>query len=208
MSPKSIRTLTRKQRQLQNELHALAETIGMDYWNIQDREREARTPLLEVMKREMIRGAILSEYTVIDDTLGSKLCEYFFPHQSMIRLWKTKRFLRFNYYILERLSLVHKLAFVKDVYRVPKQIAATIEAINALRNSMAHAFFPENLRAYRGKGRPAPRKPIPVLYKGQDIFTRPGVQRFVDDCYDVHQFLFKIKRRKNQPNIAQLPKVI
>ncbi len=62
--------------------------------------------------------------------------------------------------------LVHKLAFLKDVYNVPKNIASTIEEINALRNAMAHAFFPENLRAYQMKGRPAPRKPITVSYKG------------------------------------------
>jgi len=87
---------------------------------------------------------------------------------------------------------------LKDVYRVPKNIASTIEEINSLRNAMAHAFFPENLRAYQMKGRPAPRKPILVRYKGEDIFTVAGAQRFVDDCSDVVDFLLrKLKRRRH-----------
>jgi hypothetical protein len=192
--------LTKKQRELRKELDAIAETIGVDYWNILDREAAARTPVLEVIKRKLIRGEIVGQYTLVDDLVATKICEYFFPGRGMISLWKTKRFRRFNYYILERLYLVQKLAFLKDVYRVPKNIAATIEEINTLRNAMAHAFFPENLRAYQMKGRPAPRKPISVRYKGEDAFTRVGIQKFDDDCSNVVDFLLrKIKRRKKQP---------
>jgi hypothetical protein len=191
--------LTKKQRELREDLDNIARTIGVDYWNILDREPEARTPVLEVTKREMIRGEIVSQYTLIDDLLASKLCEYFFPGQKLIQLWKTKRFQRFNYYILERLYLVQKLVFVKDVYRVPKNIVSTIEEINALRNAMAHTFLPENLRVYQMKGRPAPRKPITVWYKGQDVFTASGMQKFKDDCVNVCEFLvLTIKRRKKQ----------
>ena|ERR1022692_2986626 len=49
----------------------------------------------------------------------------------------------FNYFILEKMSLMEKLAFVKDVYTVSRAIAADIESINAIRNALAHAFFPE-----------------------------------------------------------------
>ena len=48
-------SLTKKQRALQKELATIAEIVGVDYWNILDREREARTPTLEVMKRELVR---------------------------------------------------------------------------------------------------------------------------------------------------------
>jgi len=158
------------------------------------------------MKREMIRGEIVSQYTLIDDLLATKLCEYFFPGKKLISLWKTKRFRRFNYYILERLYLIHKLAFLKEVYHVPKNTASTIEEINALRNAVAHAFFPENLRAYQIKGRPAPRRPITVSYKGLDIFTVAGMQRFKDDCVNVYEFLvLTIKRRKNPAKVIRPP---
>lgn len=201
------KALTRKQRKLTKELEAIAETIGVDYWNILNREPEGRTPILEVIKRELIRGEIVNQYTFIDEMLALKLCNYFFPGGKMIKLWKTKRFQRFNYYILERLYLVNKLAFLKDVYHVPKRIAGTIEEVNALRNAMAHAFFPENLRAYQMKGRSAPRKPIVVRYKGLDVFTHTGVEKFVADCSEVTQFLIlTIKRRKKQAGPpAQIP---
>ena len=196
--------LTRKQRQLQKELDAIFETLGLDYWDIVDREKEARTPVLEVIKREIVRGEIVSEYTVIDDLLATKLCNYFFPGQNLIRRWKTKRFLRFNFYILERLYLTQKLALIKDVYTVPKNISSTIEEINSLRNSMAHAFFPENLRSYQMKGRPAPRKPITVRYKGEDVFTAVGIEKFKADCVEIIDFLiWKMKRRRKLGKIVR-----
>jgi hypothetical protein len=190
-------SLTAKQRRLMKELDEISGIVRVDYWNIRKRERESRTPVLEVMKRELIRGEIIGQYTLIDDLLSTELCRYFLPGKNLIAQWKTKRFRRFNYYIIERLYLTQKLAFLKDVYRVPKDIASTIEEINALRNAMAHAFFPENLRAYQMKGRPAPRKPIAARYKGEDIFTAKGVRRFVDDSGKVVDFLLrKLKRRK------------
>jgi hypothetical protein len=101
---------------------------------------------------------------------------------------------------------MQKLVFLKDVYRVPKNVASAIEEINSLRNAMAHAFFPENLRAYQMKGRPAPRKPITVRYKGEDAFTQAGIQKFTDDCSNVVNFLvWNIKRRKKQPPPQRQP---
>lgn len=201
--------LTKRQRQLKTELKAIAETVGVDYWNILDREPAARTPVLEVMKRELIRGEIVGQYTLIDDLLATKMCAYFFPKQKMTRLWKTRRFRRFNYYVLERLYLVHKLAFVKDVYQIPKKISGNIEELNALRNAMAHAFFPENLRAYQMKGRIAPRKPIPVRYKGLDAFTHAGIEKFVEDSQEIIDYLlFKMKRRRKERAVPANPPVI
>jgi hypothetical protein len=192
-------SLTKKQRALRKELDAIAEIVKLDYWNILDWEREARTPVLEVMKREMVRGEVVGQYTLIDDLLSTELCRYFLPGKDMVRQSRTKRFRRFNYYVLERLFLTQKLAFLKDVYSVPKSVASTVEEINALRNAMAHAFFPENLRAYRMKGRAGPRKPITVLYKGVDVFTAARVQKFADDCGDVFDFLlWRMKRRKTK----------
>jgi hypothetical protein len=50
-----------------------------------------------------------------------------------------------------------KLRFVKSLSKVPKAVASDIERLNALRNGLAHAFFPENLKKskpeWNGKGR-------------------------------------------------------
>jgi hypothetical protein len=188
--------LTQRQRKLIRELEEIASVVRIDYWNIRDREKEARTPVLEVTKRELIRGEVIGQYTLIDDLLSTEVCLYFLPGKDLIKQWKTKKFRRFNYYVIERLYMTQKLAFLKDVYDVPRDIASRIEEINALRNAMAHAFFPENLRVYQMKGRPGPRKPVTVRYRGQDLFSVEGVTAFVADCSTVTDFLFrKLKRR-------------
>jgi hypothetical protein len=110
--------LTATQRKLKKELEEIAEIVKVDYWNIYKWERVARTPVLEVMKRELIRGEVVGQYTLIDDLLSTEVCRYFLPGKNLTAQWKTKRFKRFNYYVIERLYLTQKLAFLKDVYRV------------------------------------------------------------------------------------------
>jgi hypothetical protein len=128
------------------DLDKIMYAAGIDYWNILDRDPEYdrhRTVVLQAITREIVRGEIVSQYTLIDEQLGSKICRYMFDNKQFIRLWKTKKFERFNYFIVEKMSLMEKLAFVKDVYAVPRAIAADIENINAIRNALAHAFFPD-----------------------------------------------------------------
>lgn len=191
------RSLTKKQRLLVKEIRAISETLKLDMESIYQLESVHRTTKLEVLKRQIVRGEVVTQFTLIDEWLATRLCEYFFPKGDWIRLWKSKKFERFNYYVLEHLYTMHKLAFLKDVYHVPKDIAGSIEAINALRNAMAHAFFPENLRAYRMKRRHAQQSTTLARYKGEDIFTLAGVEKFKSDCADVTCFLrSKIKRRR------------
>jgi hypothetical protein len=63
---------------------------------------------------------------------------------SGIQLWKTKRFQLFNHHVIEELSLMAKFSFAKSIAKMPKGVAADIDRLNALRNGLAHAFFPEN----------------------------------------------------------------
>jgi len=42
--------------ELRSQVAEIAEIVRVDYWNILERERESRTPVLEVMKRELVRG--------------------------------------------------------------------------------------------------------------------------------------------------------
>ena len=100
--------------------------------------------------------------------------------------------------------MLEKLAFVKDVYIIPKGIAADVEAINAVHNALAHAFFPENLRAYRTKST-SYRKWTGPHYKGIDIFTLRGIERFLEDSHRVSTSLVmavRRKRRGKQPSVA------
>ena len=172
--------LTPKQRRLIKELDDIYSLLVMDYWNIEKYSKEDRTALLELQKSKAIRGAVVMQYTFIDDMLNCEICKYFFgSNKSPIQLWKTKKFQNFNHYILENLYLLQKLELVKAFARVPKSIVADIEKLNALRNAIAHAFFPENLRRY---------KPV---YKGKDIFTLEGIELYTEDMQRVNDYFHK-----------------
>jgi hypothetical protein len=190
--------LTKKQEELIEELNIISSRLSLDYWNIKAQERDARTPILESLRRELIRGQVVSQYTLLDEHLGTKICHYLFPGKKFQRLWKTRRFERFNYFVLERMPLIQKFALVKDVYKVPKSIAETVQSVNSLRNALAHAFFPENLKDYRSKAHRSARKPVQATYKGVDIFTAAGLDRFLDDTFVLFDFfVWKIRRKKD-----------
>lgn len=173
-------TLTRLQKGLLAEVTEIAELSRVDYENILDYDAEERTVRLQMMKNQIVRSQIIWDYTYVDELLGAAICHYFFgKKRGFIKLWKTKKFETFNHYILEVLSLTEKLRLVKAIHKVPKSVAADIEALNALRNGLAHAFFPENLRS---------SKPI---YKGKDIFSREGLERFIEDMGKVSSFFLR-----------------
>jgi hypothetical protein len=154
--------------------------LGLDHNAIDQYEPEARLPHLQRIRNHVIRGEVILHYTLVDENLNNRLCRYFFGKRSFIKLWRTKRFRNFNYYILERLSLLEKLTFVRAIRVIPKPVLGNIERLNALRNGIAHAFFPENLRS---------AKPV---YKGKSIFTVEGLEVFVDDMREIHNTLWQV----------------
>jgi hypothetical protein len=170
INSKSTDRLTRHQRRLVAEIEEIASMLKLDYADIKSYERAARTPLLEMIRRRLILSEVISSYTLTDEYLNIRLCHYFFGRKkSFIKLWKTKRFTLFNHHVLEELPLIAKLRFVKSISKVPRTVAADIERLNALRNGLAHAFFPENLRRSKPE------------WKGKKIFTLDGLQTFMED---------------------------
>lgn len=173
--------LTPKQKEMVKELDGIYRLIHMDYWNIEEYPKEMRSGVLELQKRQAIVGEIVMEYTLVDEGLNDGICKYFFgSRESSIKLWRTKKFQNFNYYILEVLSLREKVRLVQSFDEIPANIAEYIDKLNALRNAVAHAFFPENLRGYR-KWRKA-------IYRGKDIFTLEGIELFREDMGIVNDF--------------------
>jgi hypothetical protein len=169
--------LTRKQKFLVAELDEISSLFSLDYQNILEYDRDARTPYLEGARDTIIRGQIIIWYTLIDEYLNTQLSHYFFgKKRDFIKLWKTKRFRNFNYYVLEELHLMQKLRFVKALKHIPKSIVSDIERLNALRNGIAHAFFPENLK----KSKP--------IYKGKDIFSVDGIKQLQHDMEQMWAF--------------------
>jgi hypothetical protein len=175
---------TKKQQCLLDEVKDLAKLCVLDYENILDYPPEDRTTQLELMVRRLVVGKVVWEYTYVDELLGSVICQFFFgTKKNFPALWKTEKFRTFNHYILEILSLTEKLRLVKNIQQIPKPIAANIETLNALRNGLAHAYFPENLRSY---------KPI---YKGLNIYSREGLERFIDDMRKTTRYFWVVNFR-------------
>jgi hypothetical protein len=171
---------TRKQRTLVNEIDQIFSLLEMDYFRILAYPARSRTVRLELAKRHAIRGEVITQHTLIDEHLSSVLCDYFFGRQkNYIKLWKTKKFRRFNYYIVQELSLLKKLVFVREIIDVPGPIANDIERINSLRNALAHALFPENLKKPR------------LEYKTKPIFSYDGIKLALDDCSAIHKYFDK-----------------
>jgi len=178
---KPAERLTPRQRRLASELEEIASLVKLDYWDIKSYDSRARTPLLEMMRRKLIISEVITSYTLTDEHLNVRVCHYFFGRKnSFIKLWKTKRFKLFNYHVLEELPLMAKLRFVKSIAKVPKTVAVDIERLNALRNGLAHAFFPENLK----KSKPE--------WKGKKIFTTEGLRAFLDDMAKLDAYFLHI----------------
>jgi len=169
--------LTKKQRELVDELDQLFEWCALDYRNIEEYEPESRTTYLTIIKNQIIRSHMIMDYTVVDEFLNWEICLYQFGRKSKFKqLWRTKKFQRFNHYVIEGLSLLQKLRYVKSFVKIPKKVVADIERLNSLRNGLAHSFFPENLRT---------SKPI---WKGKNIFSLDGVKSFSVDVQKIKDF--------------------
>lgn len=171
------RDLTKKQRELVAELDQLLKLCGLDYHNIEEYEPEFRTTYLTLIKNQIIRSHVIMDYILVDEFLNWEICLYQFGKKSKFKqLWRTKKFQRFNHYVIEGLSLLQKLRYVKSFVKIPKTIVTDIERLNSLRNGLAHSFFPENLRT---------SKPI---WKGKNIFSLDGINSFSVDMQKIKDF--------------------
>lgn len=174
--------LTRYQRRLVNELEEIYDLVSLDYYDIKAYEPEQRTTRLELMRRAVGRAEVVTAYTLVDEYLSCELCVYFFgTERGFPALWKTKKFRLFNYHFIEEMNLLPKLRYVKALRKIPREIAADIERLNALRNGVAHAFFPENL------------KKSPPKWKDLDIFSLNGLRAFKQDMTKVFDFFIRIR---------------
>ena len=170
--------LTQKQNRLVQELKDIYAHFNLDYYNIHSYERDERIPYLNAARDKVVRGQVIIWYTVVDDLLTNVICRYYFgKRRSFPELWRTKKFQNFNYYVIEELHLMQKLRHVKVIRKIPKSIAADIERLNSLRNALAHALFPENLR----KSSPQ--------WKGENIFSLKGLKLLQQDFYKIINFL-------------------
>jgi hypothetical protein len=178
--------LTSKQRRLQAEIEDISSFVHMDHYNILEYPEESRTTHLELMRRQLILGEIVTKYTFIDEMLSVLICHYFFPGPRegyFPKLWKTTKFQIFAHHILDDTYLLNKLKLVHTIDPIPSSVRNAIERINAVRNALAHSFFPENRRQYR--------QSKAVMYRDSDIHTKQGLEKFVADFQEANAYLWK-----------------
>jgi hypothetical protein len=176
--------LTKHQKPLVQELREIYDLLSLDFYDIKAYPKEQRTTRLELMRRAAVRQEVVTTYTHIDEYLASELCVHFFgTERKFPALWKTKKFQLFNCHFLEEMSLLPKFRYVKALRKIPKAIASDIERLNALRNGIAHAFFP-NLKKSR------------AVWRDKSIFSLEGLKAFHADMLTVKRFFERIRRSR------------
>jgi hypothetical protein len=120
---------------------------------------------------------------MLDEVLADYLCRYYFkkPGNPRYIFWKRKKFRLFVHFMLDEMYLLKKMQMVHVIRPLPKQVRVTIEKVNAVRNAMAHSFFPENRKEHMKVGK--------VLYAGKDIRTPDGLRKFKEDCHEAYDYL-------------------
>ena len=156
--------LTKAQARLVREIGEIENELRLDRRALAERQApdDDLTTLLVLLRKRLVSAEIVHEYTFLDELLAMIAADYFFRTPGGKNVWRTKRFRRFDYFILERLSVLEKMALVNDIRALPRGVRAYVGAVNDLRNAVAHAFFPESLKGDR------------TSYKGRDIFTLDG----------------------------------
>jgi hypothetical protein len=172
--------LTQEEKEIIKEIKEISKKVGFGYDNLETYSEDNRIYHLNWVKALMIRSAIVTDHTLLDENLNRCIVNYFFGRKKDINsLWKTKKFKSFNYFILEKLSLRNKIRLVKNIRKIPDEIVKNIEGINYLRNAIVHAFNPDSLRVNRSE------------YKGRNIFSIEGFRQYDRDLGKVRSYLMK-----------------
>jgi hypothetical protein len=187
--------LTKAQKRTVDEIEELLRIGGHDWRVVEELyEPDARLEQLKRIKLDFIRMKVIGDYVFADELLTVVIVAYFFPVRKFPRRWKDKKRLTFLHFVIEELFMLRKLAFVKDIQKFDREMAETLERLNALRNAMAHSFVPEKKRDYRKAGK--------VTWKGKDIYTTEGVEQFDADMRDLLDYLFQMAFGKKLASFA------
>jgi len=178
----SIPPLTRTERRLVREIKTLASDLGLDPVEIAEEEdQELRYVGLTNARMHIIRGEVITQFTLVDDLLTHELTIEILGG-SKKKPWRRKkvRFDRAKAVLIEsRMSLRHKLDLYKTYRRVPARIVEIVAGLNSARNSLAHVFYLEGRRR-RAK------------YRGQDIISVKTFDRFREDMQYLYDYLLRL----------------
>jgi hypothetical protein len=175
--------MTKRVMSAADEAAAISQLVGMNVDGIQGKS-DVR---LALAVNKMVIAEVVSQYTLIDEMLAEILVRYFFDIEPDVlqfeKAWNTEKFRIFVHHILDEMFLLKKLNVVQAIGPVPSEVSKIISRINAVRNGLAHSFFPENRKENRGTGK--------VLYSGADIRSLEGLRRFKDDAETAYRYLYE-----------------
>jgi hypothetical protein len=87
-SLQKAKPLNSHQKRLLAELQEIAALTKLDYASIMDYPPDERTTRLKFMTNQLIRSQVIMDYAIIDEMLGSAICNYFFgKKRGFIKLW-------------------------------------------------------------------------------------------------------------------------
>lgn len=176
--------LTKKQKSLLKEARSVAVLAKLDIWDIEKKEKETRTALLQVAINQMVIAEVVARYTLLDEILTDLVCRYYFKRKDKrFTLWRQKHFRVFVNYIMDEMYLIKKMELVHAIKPLPREVRSTVHRLNSTRNAIAHSFFPENRKEHRTVGK--------VLYLERDIRTSEGLEGFQEDCHTTWVYLAK-----------------
>jgi hypothetical protein len=169
--------LTRKQTRYLRQLREIFEILAFDFENIRDYPTaEERTVQLERILDHVVRGEIITQFTLIDELLSHELAGKILGDRVKNRR-RSKRFQAVKNALVEsHLSLRHKLTLLRGFVRVPNDVVTYIGRLNKLRNHLAHQFFLKD----------APEK---LKYSGRNIFSVEGLALFHREQERVFNYL-------------------
>jgi hypothetical protein len=174
--------LTKTQKLLLKEARGIAALSRLDFWDIEKKDKESRTPRLGNAITQMVRSEVVTQYTLLDEILTDLACRYYFKKKGKrFILWRQKKFRVFVNYIMDEMFLIKKVELVHAIRPLPKEVKSTVHRVNSLRNALAHSFFPENRKEHRKVGK--------VLYQEKNIRTVEGLKGFQDDCHTAWVYL-------------------
>jgi hypothetical protein len=112
--------LTQKQRRLIGSIEEITDELALDHQALVTNLKGVElTTMLELAVRRLVSSAIVFEYTFIDELLGTIIGVYFEGARGGRQAWQTKRFQRFNDFVLERLYLLEKLEWAPECRSSP-----------------------------------------------------------------------------------------
>jgi len=146
----------------QNELTPRAVT---DFWA---GDRDGVVAQLRQMKDRVTRSIVLTHYVELDDTLTRLILRHLFGKNR--RNTAQRRTVQT---MLDKTYLIQKLDLVAGFRTVSKQTKSNVQALNQLRNTLAHRYLgapPRHERLYKSK---------------YDVYTEKGLSKLRDDMWEV-----------------------